>query len=168
LVNEPWRPSVFHRPTGFEAAAPESIEIEAPLMRLRPLQGATRRGPPNIQPSIASSTHSAIRGSRSREARPGGRCRQLSWSLLPLRRLSPSESTPPRFAKAGYVPSSGFRTLSTAFSSLGRPALFHAGNVDWVRPSWSSANFQVPPIFASGLPSWRCSSARTVSHINVS
>jgi hypothetical protein len=34
-----------------------------------------------------------------------------------------------------YVPSSGFCTLSTAFSSLERPALFHAGNVHGVRPS---------------------------------
>lgn len=33
---------------------------------------------------------------------------------------------------AGYVPPSGFFTLSTAFSSLKRPALFHAGNAHGV------------------------------------
>jgi hypothetical protein len=93
----------------------------------------------------------------SRETRPGSRGRQLSWSLLPLRRLSPSESTPPRLANTGYVPPTGFLTLSTACSSLERPALFHAGNALGVRPSGSSPHCQVPTLVAPRLPSWRCS-----------
>jgi hypothetical protein len=162
------RPSVFHRPTGFETAAPKSVGNETPLLRLRPLQGATQRGPPDVRHSIAGSTHYAIRRSRSRKTRPGGRGRQLSWSLVPLRRLSPSESTPPRFAKAGYVPSSGFLTLSTACSSLERPTLFHAGNARGVRPTGSSPHCQVSTLVAPRMPSWRCSFARTISHMNVS
>jgi hypothetical protein len=70
--------------------------------------------------------------SRTHPNRPDGVAGQLSWSLVPLRRSSPSESTPPRFAKAGYVPPTGFFALSTVCSSLGRPALFHAGDVHGV------------------------------------
>jgi hypothetical protein len=60
-----------------------------------------------------------------------------------------------------YVPSSGFRTLSTASSSLGRPALFHAGNVHGVPlsrgfPSLSGLTSSSP----LRLPSWRFSSAK--------
>jgi len=52
---------------------------------------------------------------------------------------SPSTHQPERVystpaCRTGYVPSSGFRTLSTACSSLGRPALFHASNVHGVLP----------------------------------
>jgi hypothetical protein len=133
-----------------------------------PTSGCNPTWPAGRTTSFAGSTDSAIRRSRSREARPGGRGRQLSWSLLPLRRLSPSESTPPRFANTGYVPSTGFLTLSTAFSSLERPALFHADSAHGVRPTGSSPHCQVPLLVAPGLPSWRCSSARTVSHMNVS
>jgi hypothetical protein len=60
-----------------------------------------------------------------------------------------------------YVPSSGFRTLSTACSSLGRPALFHAGNAHGVAPfrgfpSLSGLTSSSP----LRLPSWRFSSAK--------
>jgi hypothetical protein len=111
-------------PSGLPSAHPLfGRSLGAPLLRLRPLQGATRCGPPT--PDIRS-------GSRRIEA--GGRRRQLSWSSWPLRRISPSESTPPRLANTGYVPSTGFRTLSTASSSLGRPALFHAGSAHGVPP----------------------------------
>ena len=59
-----------------------------------------------------------------------------------------------------YVPSSGFLTLSTAFSSLERPVLFHTGNVHGVSlsrgfPSLSGPSSSSP----GGLPSWRFSSA---------
>jgi hypothetical protein len=42
----------------------------------------------------------------------------------------------------GYVPSTGFHTLSTAFSSPERPALFHAGNAHGVL---LSRGFPSPP-----------------------
>jgi hypothetical protein len=50
-------------------------------------------------------------------------------STLELRRV---HSTPA--CLTGYVPSSGFLTLSTVYSSPERPALFHAGNVHGVSP----------------------------------
>jgi len=61
----------------------------------------------------------------------------------------------------GYVPSSGFLTLSTVCSSLGRPALFHTGNVHGVSPfrgfpSLSGLTSSSP----LRLPSWRFSSAK--------
>jgi hypothetical protein len=95
-----------------------------------------------VQPAVARLVRSILRApghDRSRRIEradhgPNGSAGQLSWSLVPLRRLSPSESTPPRFANTGYVPSTGFYTLSTAYSSLERPTLFHAGNVHGVSP----------------------------------
>jgi hypothetical protein len=79
--------------------------------------------------------------------------------FVPLRRLSPGESTPPRFATTGYVPSSGFRTLSTDYSSPERPVLFHTGNVLGVRSSGVSPRRQVPQLVIAELPSWHSSSA---------
>jgi hypothetical protein len=58
-----------------------------------------------------------------------------------------------------YVPSSGFLTLSTDSSSLGRPALFHAGNAHGVRPSGVFPHCQVLRLVTEELPSWRFSSA---------
>jgi len=51
--------------------------------------------------------------------------------------LAPSTHEPERVHKSpgchtGYVPSSGFLTLSTAYSSLERSALFHADNAHGV------------------------------------
>jgi hypothetical protein len=72
--------------------------------------------------------------------------------FLPLRRISPSESTPPRIAKPGYVPSSGFLTLSTACSSPERPALFHAGNARGVlRSPGAFLRYQVPAARRPGI-----------------
>jgi hypothetical protein len=73
----------------------------------------------------------------------------------PLRRLSPGESTPPRFANTGYVPSSGFLTLSTACSSPGRPALFQTGGVHGVRSSGVFPRCQVPQFVIAELPPGR-------------
>jgi len=75
--------------------------------------------------------------------------------FVPLRRLSPGESTPPRFANTGYVPSPGFLTLSTAYSSPGRPALFQTGGVHGVRSSGVFPRGQVPQLVIAELPSWR-------------
>jgi hypothetical protein len=62
----------------------------------------------------------------------------------------------------GYVPSTGFRTLSTVCSSPGRPALFHAGNAHGVfRPPGVFPHRQVHQLVAAGLPSWRFSTAST-------
>jgi hypothetical protein len=60
-----------------------------------------------------------------------------------------------------YVPPSGFCTLSTVYSSLERPALFHAGNAHGISlykglPSRSGLAGSSP----MRLPSWRFSSAK--------
>jgi hypothetical protein len=116
-------------------------------MRLRPLQGPTQRGPPtSIHPPLRRATKSS---------KPA--------TLMEF--FSPSTHQPERVystpaCHTDYVPSSGFLTLSTAFSSLERPALFHAGNVHGVSlsrgfPSLSGPSSSSP----GGLPSWRFSSA---------
>jgi hypothetical protein len=77
--------------------------------------------------------------------------RLLSWSFVPLRRVSPSEATPPRLADTEYVPPSGFLTLSAACSSLERPALFHAGNAHGVSPSRGFPSLPGPTARHSGI-----------------
>jgi hypothetical protein len=52
--------------------------------------------------------------------------RPLSWSFLSLRRLSTGEST--RELPPACAPPTGFLTLSAAYSSPARPAMFQAGN----------------------------------------
>jgi hypothetical protein len=102
---------------------------------LRPLQGSTQHGPPSVR-LLSLTPHTRWPEDQlAEEPRPRGRGWQLSWSSAPLRRFSSSESTPPRFANTGYVPSSGFFTLSTVSSSLERPVLFRTGYVLGVSPS---------------------------------
>lgn len=115
---------------------------KAPLLWLRPLQGTTHRGPPVCHPSWVPKDQPM-------------RNRLLSWSFVPLRRISPGESTPPRFANTGYVPSTGFPTLSTAYSSPERPALFQTGSARGVRPPGVFPRCQVPQLVTAELPSWR-------------
>lgn len=84
-------------------------------MRLRPLQGPTQHGPPTSL--LLSLRKATIAG--------------LSATLLEF--LYPSTHWPERVystpaCHTDYVPSSGFCTLSTVYSSLERPTLFHAGN----------------------------------------
>jgi hypothetical protein len=63
----------------------------------------------------------------------------------------------------GYVPSTGFHTLSTAYSSPERPALFHAGNAHGVLlfrdfPSLSGPGGSSPRNYPPGVfpPHWIC------------
>jgi hypothetical protein len=116
------------RPTCSAAEALERLSCSCAHFRVQP-----------VVARLVRSTHLASGYDRPRRNErtvhgPNGSAGQLSWSLVPLRRVSPSESTPPRLANTGYVPSTGFYTLSTAYSSLGRPALFHAGNAHGVPP----------------------------------
>ena len=60
-----------------------------------------------------------------------------------------------------YVPSSGFLTLSTAFSSLERPVLFHAGNVHGISlsrgfPSLSGPSSSSPVDYPPGVSPPHC------------
>jgi hypothetical protein len=101
----------------------------APLMRLRPLQGTTRLGPP-VHPALAFPTgdepfdtpEGASPGPtpaspRSLEETAWIRrgktldhwaFRQLSWSSSPLRRMNSGESTSPRLASPGRFRPQGF------------------------------------------------------------
>jgi hypothetical protein len=127
------RPSVFRpidpsqRPGPEDPAHQNASPAVAPTSGYNPVRPARRTAPLG-----ELHTRPGPKTASWRSRAPGCRGRQLSWSSLPLRRVSPSESTPPRFANTGYVPPSGFRTLSAVSSSLGRPALFHAGNAHGV------------------------------------
>jgi hypothetical protein len=78
--------------------------------------------------------------------------------------FSPSTLQPERVhstpaCRTGYVPSSGFYTLSTACSSLERPALFHAGNAHGVLALQGfSLAVRSRRLVTGGFPSWRFSS----------
>jgi hypothetical protein len=69
--------------------------VAAPLLWLRPLQGSTQHSPPTLA------------FLRLRKAAKTAR-QLLSWSFAPLRRVSPSESTPPRLATPGTFRPQGF------------------------------------------------------------
>jgi len=74
--------------------------------------------------------------------------------------LAPSTHEPERVhltpgCHTGYVPSSGFLTLATAFSSLERSALFHAVTPMGFRSSGVFPHRQVPQLVTTELPSWR-------------
>jgi hypothetical protein len=126
----------------------------APLVRLRPLQGTTRQGPPVHPSARLSSGRLALRAPpkeasscpppatpaqprRDRSDPPRENPRSLGFpaalvefyapTTLELRRV---HFTP--VCLTGYVPPTGFLTLSAACSSPERPALFHAGNAHGV------------------------------------
>jgi hypothetical protein len=90
-------------------------------------KGASSRSPPNSPTSLKE----AVRIIRGRILERWA-FRQLSWSSSPLRRNSSGESTNAPVCLTGFVPPTGFRTLSTACSSPERPALFHAGDAHGV------------------------------------
>jgi hypothetical protein len=62
-----------------------------------------------------------------------------------------------RTQPASYVPSSGFRTLSTASSSTHLPPPFGEGNARAVLPTGSSPLEQAQELSLPGFPSWRSS-----------
>jgi len=74
---------------------------------------------------------------------------------LPLRRLSPRESTPPRFASPGTFRPQGFSPSRRFTPRQDLPALFQTGNALGVRPSGVFPRCQVPRLLAVKLPSWR-------------
>lgn len=90
-------------------------------MRLRPLQGSTRHGPPTSTAPAAPKSNN---------------CGYVSYShgVFYPTTLKPERVYSTPVCHTDYVPPSGFRTLSTAFSSLERPALFHAGNAHGFLP----------------------------------
>jgi hypothetical protein len=62
----------------------------------------------------------------------------------------------PRVCLTRYVPSSGFRTLLTASSSMTLPALFHAGALLEFHPSERSPRPEPRRLSTPHLPSCRC------------
>lgn len=138
-------------------------------MWLRPLQGTTQQGPPVRQCSPALQTinlptlrressgsppESPEKLRRESLAPPKENSRTLGFPATLVEFFAPSAHQLKRvhFTPAyltGYVPPSGFLTLSTAFSSLERPALFHAGNAHGVL---LSRDFPSQPGPASSSP----------------
>jgi len=112
-------------------------------MRLRPLQGPTQRGPPTSSTSCSEKQTTGSIGNSHGVSSP---------TTLEPERVHFTPGCHP-----DYVPSSGFLTLSTVSSSLGRPALFHAGNAHGVRPSGVFPHCQVLRLVTRELPSWRSS-----------
>jgi hypothetical protein len=117
-------------------------------MRLRPLQGSTQRGPPtSLQLPL-------------RRANKSGSISYSHGVSFPTTH-KPKRVYSTSACHTDYVPSSGFCTLSTVYSSLERPALFHAGNAHGISlykglPSRSGLAGSSP----MRLPSWRFSSAK--------
>jgi hypothetical protein len=152
--------SESHARSGIPATCPSiGRSLTTPLMRLRPLQGSTRHGPPTHDHSATPRGHRAFSASRRLPRLP------LLATLMEF--PSPSTLEPRRVHSTpacltGYVPSTGFHTLSTVCSSPERPALFHAGNAHGVfRPPGVFPHRQVHQLVAAGLPSWRFSTAST-------
>lgn len=117
-------------------------------MRLRPLQGSTQHGPPtSLLPPLRRAT---IIG-------PSATLMEFLYpSTLQLKRVY---STPA--CHTDYVPSSGFCTLSTVYSSLERPALFHAGNAHGLSlfrdlPSLSGPTGSSPGNYPPGVSPPQC------------
>jgi hypothetical protein len=124
--------------------------------------GVSSRSPPNSPTSLEE----AARILRGRILERWA-FRQLSWSSSPLRRNSSGESTKAPDCLTGFVPPTGFLTLSTACSSPERPALFHAGDARGVLLSRDFPSQPGPGSFrrrialsaflltsASGLTAW--------------
>jgi hypothetical protein len=119
-------------------------------MRLRPLQGSTQHGPPTSHPPpLRRATKRAVASSYSH-----GVC--FPTTHKPKRVYS----TP--VCHTDYVPPSGFLTLSTGFSSLERPALFHAGNAHGIPdlsrdfPSPSGSTGSSPGKYPPGVSPPHC------------
>jgi hypothetical protein len=139
--NEPLAKPVF-LPTN----RPLRRDEAAPLLRLRPLQGSTQRGPPtSLILSLRKATETA----------------QLAtlMEFLPLRRLSPSESTSRRFATPttfrpqGFSPSRRFAPRPDA-----RPCFMPVTPMGFALQGFSPTvrSHQLSPV---RLPSWCFSSA---------
>jgi hypothetical protein len=151
-----------------------SRSLVAPLMWLRPLQGTTQQGPlvhpmpsgpPNIEPSHSPrrafvlaarvTSNPQKEGSRFLQRRTVERwaSQQLSWSSVPLRRLSPSESTQPRFTSPGTFRPQSF-SLSRRISprSDARPCFMPVTPMGF-SPSGVFPHNQVCQLLTDRLPS---------------
>jgi hypothetical protein len=97
------------RPTRRSAEALRLLSCGCAHYRVQPdtaRQLTTTRSPRRVSESPI--TPKGHREPSCPEGPPACRCRQLSWSFLPLRRMSPGESTPPRFASPGTFRPQGF------------------------------------------------------------
>jgi len=117
-------------PAVFRSTRPPSDRSHpAPLMWLCPLQGTT---------------HSTCHVAASDE------CRKLAYLAPLMESRAPPTLKPERIHSTpvcltGYVPPSGFLTLSAAYSSLRRLALFHAiASLGFTRSSGVFPRHQVP------------------------
>jgi hypothetical protein len=86
--------------------------------------------------TILSSGSVLLQGMTRSPCRMSLDIRRLSWGLCPYSACRWEESTwlPPAVPSAGYVPSPGFRTLSTAFSSPHLARAFRRKQHSWGSP----------------------------------
>jgi hypothetical protein len=147
-------------------------------MRLRPLQGTTQQGPP-VHPVISCPPDDEPSNSPERESSCSppesprnlketpwllqGRTlerwvfRQLSWSSSPLRRISSSESTSPRFTSPGTFRPQGFSPSRRFAPRLNaRPCFMPETPMGFHSPGTFPHN-QALQLIAARLPSWRSS-----------
>lgn len=125
-------------------------------MWLRPFQGSTQHGPPTKSRTLRPLVQRSRRIASPTGFRRGSR-QQLSWSFLPLRRMNPSESTPPRFASPGTFRPQGFAP-SRRFpprSDL-RPYFMPVAPLGFCSTG-IFPHCQVPELVAPWMPSWRYS-----------
>ena len=87
------------------------------------------------------------------EGLPSCRCWQLSWSFLPLRRLSSGESTPPRLASPGTFRPQGFSPSRRITPRLNARPCFMPETPMGFRSPGGFPHRQVHRLVAAGLPS---------------
>jgi hypothetical protein len=75
--------------------------------------------------------------------------------LVPLQRMTARGVHDSQACLTRFVPSSGFLTLLTVYSSPCLPALFHAGTLMGFHPPGVSPLREQPILIERALPSWR-------------
>jgi hypothetical protein len=156
--SNPTRPA-NSRPPGHPTKSPR---VRTP--RRASSRSATRGSPRVWSPRRASSRSATRKGHREPDhpegppgAQPPRRAAEMPLSATLMEFPAPStlelrrvHSTPA--CLTGYVPPTGFHTLSTAYSSPERPALFHAGNAHGVfRSPGAFPHRQVPSTRRHGI-----------------
>jgi len=115
-----------------------------------PSWSSTRCRPPALSRWVHPPVRFVSLQSLSR-IRPPGCAEHLPWASVPHRDTS-LRSLLTRASPARYVPSSTFRTSSTAFSSADRAGLFHPATTSRVRSSGSYPREKPNGLFARRCP----------------
>jgi hypothetical protein len=142
------------RPTCRSAEASRLLSCGCAHYRVQP---DTARQPAATQlPRKATASPTAPRDIRELshpEGPPSCCCWQLSWSFLPLRRLSSGESTPPRLASPGTFRPQGFAPSRRIPPRLNARPCFMPETPMGFRSPGGFPHRQVHRLVAAGLPS---------------